>query len=126
MIGSTGITYNQARLNETCQYLYDKDLSFIIYTEHRFQPQWFEDAKNRWGSHFLGYYVFDEPGGRQLDRSHMMVQSEAENYTDAANQFVNDYNTILNNWKVILIIQILLFLLQTTHFTGLITKQAMT
>ncbi len=97
VIGSTGITYNQARLNETCQYLYDKDLSFIIYTEHRFQNQWFEDAKNKWGSQFLGYYIFDEPGGRQLDRSHLVVP-QAENYIDAANQFVNTYNTILSNY----------------------------
>ncbi|MCJ7722000.1 thermonuclease family protein, partial [Candidatus Bathyarchaeota archaeon] len=96
VVGSTGITYNPARLDETCQYLYDKGLSFIIYSELPFRPQWFEGAKNRWNTQFLGYYVFDEPGGRQLDRSHRVVR-EAQNYTDAANRFVNYYNTTLNS-----------------------------
>ena len=32
VIGSTGISYNETLLNETCEYLYEKDMYFIIYT----------------------------------------------------------------------------------------------
>jgi hypothetical protein len=98
VIGSTGITYDSEKLNETCQYIYDKELDFIIYTEKEYysqiQHQWEEDPKNRWNTHFLGYYVADEPGGKQLDRSVMLVR-EAENFTDAAQQYENTFNMIL-------------------------------
>ena len=98
VIGSTGITYDSEKLNETCQYLYDKKLDFIIYTEKEYysqlQHQWNDDSKNIWSSHFLGYYVADEPGGKQLDRSVMLVQ-EAESFTDAAQQYENTFNMIL-------------------------------
>src|SRR3972149_7149466 len=33
VIGCSGITHNATKLNETCQYVYDKGLSFIIYLE---------------------------------------------------------------------------------------------
>ncbi|MFX0200127.1 MAG: hypothetical protein ACFFCW_28740, partial [Candidatus Hodarchaeota archaeon] len=43
-IGSTGITYNVTKVDEICQYVYDKGLSFIIYTEKPLRTQWLEDA----------------------------------------------------------------------------------
>jgi len=99
VIGSTGITYDEEKLDETCQYLYDNGLDFIIYTEKEYydqlQHQWTEDARKRWNTHFLGYYLFDEPGGRQLDLSFIAVE-EAKNFADAANQFENYYSMILN------------------------------
>jgi hypothetical protein len=100
VIGCTGITDNVTRLNEVCQYLYDKGLSFIVYTESPLQRQWLEDAKNRWGERFLGFYFWDENGGKQLDLYKIKDVSgnpvpgypvwEADNYTDAGNQFVYD------------------------------------
>ncbi len=76
VIGSTGITYDVAKLDEVCQYVVDKGLSFMIYMhpqdtlpELGFREQWVTDAKTRWGESFLGLYAFDEPGGRQLDNS---------------------------------------------------------
>jgi hypothetical protein len=49
VIGSTGITYDKEKLDETCQYLYEKGLDFIIYTDReyysQFQRQWNDDAK---------------------------------------------------------------------------------
>ncbi len=94
IIGTTGITYDTQRLDETCQYIYDKGLSFIIYTERRLQIQWVEDAEIKWGDRFLGFYVLDEVGGRQLDRAALRVFA-ADDYTDAANQFVNSVNSEL-------------------------------
>ena len=96
VIGSTGITYNVTKVDETCQYVYDKGLSFIIYTEMPPRTQWLEDAKRRWGDQFLGLYAFDEPGGRQLDLYEYRPVWEADNHTDAANQFVSMTNMTLD------------------------------
>ncbi len=101
VIGCTGITNNVTRLNEVCQYVYDKGLSFIVYTEQHLQRQWLEDAKNRWGERFLGFYFWDEGGGKQLDLYKYKDAlgypvSEADNYTDASNQFVNRLKISLN------------------------------
>jgi hypothetical protein len=98
VLGSTGITYNATKLDEACQYLYDKGLSFILFTENDTLPgtQWFEKAKSRWGDHFLGFYVFDEVGGRQLDVYQYRPVWDADNYTDASNQFVTAVSMSLN------------------------------
>jgi hypothetical protein len=96
VIGCTGITHNVTRLNEVCQYAYDKGLWFIVYTEMALQRQWLENAKNRWGEHFLGFYFWDENGGKQLDLYQYKAFDEADNYTDASNQFVNRLNFSLD------------------------------
>ncbi len=95
VIGSTGISYNEERLDEICQYLYEKDMFFIIYREREFPDEWYNYAKNRWNDRFLGFYFLDEPGGRQLDRTHMLVR-EADSYSDAGNKFVNTMNYYLD------------------------------
>ncbi len=54
IVGSTGITFNETKLNDICQYIFDKGLSFIVFTDDHDPPvlpsgQWIESAKNRWG-----------------------------------------------------------------------------
>jgi hypothetical protein len=95
-IGCTGITYNVTRLDDICQYVYDKGLSFLIYTEWFLRRQWLEDAKSRWGERFLGFYFWDENSGKQLDVYKYRVFEEADNYTDASNKFVNTIANSLN------------------------------
>lgn len=97
VIGCTGITYDAKKLDETCQYIYDRDLFFIIYSEFSPQTQWIETARSRWGDRFLGFYAFDEVGGRQLDRVELVVQ-QADNFTDASNEFVLDVSRRLNRF----------------------------
>jgi hypothetical protein len=100
VIGCTGITHNLTTLDETCQYVYDKGLSFIIYSEIAPRTEWLEDAKTRWGNRFLGFYAYDEIGGLQLDlRKPRIVVKEADNYTDAASKFINGTNWVLNWYK---------------------------
>jgi hypothetical protein len=96
VIGCTDLTHNVTRLNEICQYVYDKGLSFIVYTEMALQRQWLEDAKNNWGERFFGFYFWEESGGKQLDLYEYKAVEEAENYTDASNQFVNSLENGLN------------------------------
>jgi hypothetical protein len=98
VIGSTGITFDMTKLDDVCQYVYDRGFYFMIYAhpindpaELVLQRQWVLDAKPKWGEKFLGLYAFDEPGGRQLDNaSYKVVRDEywfADNYTDAANKY---------------------------------------
>lgn len=89
VLGCTGITHNNTKLYELCQYAFDKDLSFIVYTERRLQYQWVEQAKVLWGEKFLGFYFWDENAGLQIDLSLWLPVMQADNYTDAANKFVN-------------------------------------
>jgi len=100
VIGCTGITYDEKKLNETCQYLYDREMFFIIYAaESSPRTQWIETAKNRWGDRFLGFYAFDEVGGHQLDQVAIMV-NKADNFIDASNQFVDHMGWRLNRFFI--------------------------
>ena len=91
VIGTTGISYNETKLNETCQYLYDQDMYFIIYTHsrNRFEP--IIKIEEEYPDHFLGVYFDDEQGGKQLDIFDIrwVYEGEADNSSDAANQFVD-------------------------------------
>jgi hypothetical protein len=101
VIGSTGITYNTTKLNEVCNYVYDRGMYFMIYMHphnEAEQRQWLEDAEMRWGQRFLGLYTFDEPGGRQLDDAEYKVFYETPtNYTDAENKYVGTLSDILGD-----------------------------
>jgi hypothetical protein len=150
IVGCTAITQNETQLNYICQYLYDRDMSFIIYqntpiqyqtfTDNNSRPSdriipynqtiprnssspfnwspnwtipqqphnlaassvsnWTETAKNKWGEKFLGIYYCDEPAGRQLDLDpEWTIVRSANNYTDAANQFVKAENNSVNWFK---------------------------
>ena len=100
VIGCTGVTHNNTKLDETCQYIYDKGLSFIVFREIAIRTEWLETAKERWGYRFLGIYAFDEAGGWHLDLRKYRLVVDADNHTDAANQFTNGLNRVLNRFKM--------------------------
>ena len=85
------ISENVTKLNETCQYLYDKGLNFIIYKDLPLRDAtWTNIANQKWGDRFLGYYAFDELGGWQIDMHEWrMVAEMPANYSVAATSFVN-------------------------------------
>jgi hypothetical protein len=95
IIGSTGITFNETKLNELCQYIYDSGLYFTIFSHTTRdtdiainQSAWSIYAAQRWGSRFWGLYTYDEPGGHQVDHDNQfMAVKAADNYSDAANKF---------------------------------------
>jgi hypothetical protein len=99
VIGTTGITYNETLLDETCNYLSNKGLSFIIYIQTSIranQAQWFQNATSKWGNYFLGIYSgADEYGGKQLDLFKLRAVWQAESYTDAADQYVSNLTDCL-------------------------------
>ena len=102
-IGSTGITFNITKLDEVCEYVCDSGLYFMVYqhpppTGGFDQSQWVADARQRWGDRFLGLYVVDEWGGRQIDCDEYMPVEEADNYTDAANKYVDYVGEFLRHY----------------------------
>jgi hypothetical protein len=105
VIGSTAITWNATRLNEVCQYLNDSGLYFSMYIhpslpEYNFSDaEWIREARQKWPSSFLGLYAYDEAGGYQIERSQYMVVKEADNYTDAADKFVANVGSWLNQFR---------------------------
>ena len=108
VIGSSGITLNATRLNDVCQYLNDRGLHFATYThttnntDIEFnQTEWINYAKQRWNGSFWGLYTYDEPGGHQIDRDDpYMVITEANNYSDAASKYVENFTRILSEFKI--------------------------
>jgi parallel beta-helix repeat protein len=94
VISSFSVTQNDADLNEVCDYIYDAGLSFIIYFQaiapsYKYDPQnWTIHAKETYGDQYLGEYILDEIGGRQLDRGFPSVYSEYS-YNEYSNEFVD-------------------------------------
>jgi hypothetical protein len=93
------VTENLSRLVEVSDYAYDAGLSFLVFTVYpspfaknfTFNPiTWVTEAKSRYGDKFMGYYLWDEPGGNQLDRGSFRQfdnNTKPYDYRDAANTF---------------------------------------
>jgi hypothetical protein len=91
VIGSLNITTNETNLIAVGDYLDSKGLYFIpfmFFQEYLDKPDFFQLAKERWEEHFLGLYLSDEPGGRQIDGFNPRIVDDAENSTDAASKFL--------------------------------------
>ncbi|HZW83312.1 MAG TPA: hypothetical protein VFF14_07855 [Candidatus Deferrimicrobium sp.] len=86
--------YNETRLSSISEYVYQKGLSFIVYSDDPRFPSaaWLTNARADFGDKFLGIYYYDEPGGRQLDQANYPAFYYAKNFSDAANRYVNTVN----------------------------------
>jgi len=99
IINSYDLSTNETALNEVCDYTAQAGLNFIVYFEfisrvaYPWHQTWLDTAKERWGNRFLGIYLRDELGGKQIDLQETV--KNAANYSDAANRFVN--NITLSN-----------------------------
>lgn len=106
IVDSWPIATNETALNEVCDYAVSKDLNIIVYfsyISHDTYPwhvEWVNNAKERWGSRFLGIYLFDEPGGKQIDlalsNNETVVHSKPANYADAATAYVTTLGSSRN------------------------------
>jgi len=103
ILGSLDVTNDTAALIRVCDYLYERDFYFIIYVGFAMEgylpprgpdQQFFSSTVNKWGDKFLGTYFFDEAGGKQIDQNHPVV-SEAENFSEAAKDYVYYINNAL-------------------------------
>jgi hypothetical protein len=73
IINSYDISIDEGSLDEICQYLVDSDMCFMVFFDwisrevYPWQQIWLDTAEERFGDKFLGVYLYDEPGGRQID-----------------------------------------------------------
>ena len=90
IIGSTGITYDQYKLNQTILYLEDKDLSYAVFAAGATRLVSINESVSSYNDNFFGIYYDDEHGGRQLDLDARRSVFGADNYSDAASQFIHN------------------------------------
>ncbi len=72
VLQSGPISKNETATNIICDYAVESGLDFVMFfgwfdPEQPWQIPWLNFAKEQWGDSFLGVYLFDEPGGIQLD-----------------------------------------------------------
>ena len=100
IIDSWDVAQNETMLNEICDYAANAGLRFIVYFDlisgtsppypatYPWHQEWLTSAKTRWEGKFLGIYLHDELGGKQLDEQRYV--HNASGYNDAATQFVSN------------------------------------
>ena len=75
IINNWDVSTNETALTEICDYAYEAGLTFIVFFDfidlsshgHPWHHQWVFAAKDRWGDKFAGIYIYEEPGGKQID-----------------------------------------------------------
>ncbi len=99
IINSWDVAINETALNEICQYVVDTDMHFMVFFDfisqrhYEWHQTWLDTAEERFGDKFLGIYLYDEPGGKQIDvgywkgsdRLNIEVTSD---YSETAEEFV--------------------------------------
>jgi len=111
VVASWDISTNETALTEICQYAVDANMSVIVYYDYvffdvnpwRWLRTWFTTAKEKWGDQFLGIYLYDEPGGHQIDSgqwhngtSAKKAMENSSDYHDAANRYVTSIRSSLS------------------------------
>jgi hypothetical protein len=115
IVGSWDITSNETALTEVCDYVVDAGMSVMVYFDfigiagfpYAWHIPWLVNAKEIWGDKFLGVYLYDEPGGRQIDGKQWdtgdlarEAMENASDYSDAANRFVKSIPASLS-WQTL-------------------------
>jgi hypothetical protein len=77
LVNSWDLSSNETALDEVCNYAAEAGLSFIVFFDYialtpglpltSWHGEWVSTAKDRWPDNFLGIYIYDEPGGQQID-----------------------------------------------------------
>jgi hypothetical protein len=104
VLGLPEFSINQTLLNQSCDYIYNSGLDFIVLFTNvtmydgwgNYTPaQWVSDAMLKYGDKFLAVYRWDEPGGDQVDASRYQIVRNATTYSVAANDYVNGLGSYL-------------------------------
>jgi hypothetical protein len=103
VIDSWGISTNETALNEICEYAINAKMNIMVFFDfigianypYAWHLTWLDTARERWGDRFLGVYLYDEPGGRQIDEGQWdrgeevkKIFENVSDYSDAANRFI--------------------------------------
>jgi hypothetical protein len=118
VLGSVDMTFNKTALDESCDYIYDAGLYFVIlFTDtemyrHRpdstvYEPMiWIYEARQKYGDKFWGVYRYDEPGGHQLDQGRFSLLNRTEAaayaiYSNASTDYVDVLSFLVKYYKYI-------------------------
>ncbi len=99
VVDSLPISQNEAEMYEICDYAAQSGLHIIVYFawfSEYWQANFLDTAKQRWGEKFLGVYLYDEPGGVQLDRNGIKygrVGPTPINQSQAASRYLRSFQT---------------------------------
>jgi hypothetical protein len=96
VLQSGPISKNETATNEVCDYAVDAGLDVIVFfgwfdPDCPWQIPWLDFAKDRWGDDFLGLYLFDEPGGIQIDYDWSYIFHHIKNVAPEFYQTIEDY-----------------------------------
>ena len=91
------IVKNKTTLRLVCDHAQESGMTFLVHMSHpsywnfNYNPfEWYYEAKERYQENFLGFYLYDEPGGNQLDRGPFREFDNTtmpHDYRDAANTY---------------------------------------
>jgi hypothetical protein len=115
VIGSVVLTFNRTALDESCKYLFNSGLNFIVlitsypmYNSSNGYPlgntifDWIGNATQDYGNRLLGIYRFDEPGGNQLDDGkYMLINDTAFSYAQVAQNYVGNMSSIVHHYATL-------------------------
>jgi hypothetical protein len=101
VIGSIEVTFNETALNEACDYVVGNGLYLIVLITdtnlYSYEPfAWVDQARQKYGSHFLGVYRYDEPGGNQLDMGPSVLIKNGTDYANVASTYTTNLKIILD------------------------------
>jgi hypothetical protein len=110
VLQSGPISKNKTATNIICDYAVESGLDIIVFfgwfdTGQPWQIPWLDFAKDRWGDNFLGVYLYDEPGGIQIDYNwsnffHRIRESNPEFYQSIAEYIGEEVNqTVIRDYE---------------------------
>jgi hypothetical protein len=98
VVDSSVISTNESALNAVCNYAASKNLCFFVYFfslySSSWQQEWVVNANQTWGDKFLGVYLRDEPGGRQIETAETVAN--ASSYSEASEKYVQTVSSTLS------------------------------
>jgi hypothetical protein len=105
VIGSVELTFNRTALDESCDYIYESGLHFIVlltgfnmyhYSNGYNIANWMLDAQQKYGDNFLGIYKIDEPGGNQLENGPSQIINDTVTYSKTQEGYVGNLSAMIN------------------------------
>ncbi len=117
IIGSTDIVKNATLLNDVCDYAIQKGMYISVYfsalqnytalsqnasspTQASLPVGWLKNATDKYGDRFIGAYVFDEPGGNQLDGAALKNRTISQtDYQDIADVYISNVSTKIQPYQ---------------------------
>ena len=103
VVDSSPISKNETALNAICSYAAGKNLHFIVYFFSAYsslwQQEWVTTARQTWGDKFLGVYLRDEPGGRQIELAETV--KNASSPSEAVKKYVYRLSSNETSMKIL-------------------------